>query len=105
MMGQPGPPGQAPQQGYPPLGSQPGSPATQGNMTAPSPSMSHRQPPGGQQHQDPRHSAELNKDLGQINPATLAALKQEVGLADKDYPSLTLEEKVRTAENHRMRGT
>lgn len=91
MMGQPGTHGQAPQQGFPPLGSQPGSPANQGNMAGPSPSMAHRQPQGGAPQQSVN---DLNRDLSQINASSLTAFKNEVGLADKDFPSLTVDEKV-----------
>lgn len=37
---------------------------------------------------------EVNKQLAQINPSALSELKREAGLGDKDFPSLTTEEKV-----------
>ena len=96
MMGQPGAPGQTPQPGFPPLGSQPGSPAAQSSITGPSPRMTPRQPPGVPQ-QDPRQQQlnDLNKDLTAINGPVLTSLKAEIGLSDKDFPSLTVDEKVR----------
>ncbi|KAH8093246.1 hypothetical protein BXZ70DRAFT_1010474 [Cristinia sonorae] len=101
MMGQPSAPGQTPQPGFPPLGSNPGSPATQGNMMAPSPSMSARQPPGvGQQqlHMD------LNRELSMINSATLSSLRSELGLNDKDYQALTVEDRRRIVDLARAKG-
>lgn len=44
-------------------------------------------------------AAEVDWELSQINPAVLLALKQQVGLGDKDYHSLTTKEKARIIIN------
>ncbi|TFY53976.1 hypothetical protein EVJ58_g9139 [Rhodofomes roseus] len=95
-----GPPGigpsHTPQPGSQQLGrspSQPASPAPNGVMPSPSPSMSARQPPGmqyGPQMQD----NPLN-DFLRMPPDAQQRLKQEAKIGDKDLPSLTPEEKVR----------
>ena len=66
--------------------SNPGSPA-QNNLMHPSPSMSHRQPPGM-----PQPSLEM--ELNRIPPPVLQRLKQDIGLAEKDVTAMTHEEKV-----------
>ena len=83
---------QTPQPAFQPLASassQPGSPAQPGNMTAPSPSLASRQPPAAEaaDHQ-------LNTELGLLNKDVLASLKQSLGFANKDLPSLNAAEKV-----------
>lgn len=66
-------------------------------MPNPSPSLMARQPPGPM-HPGPdmRQIQEnsVNNELQRIPQPILSALKQEAGLADKDLPSLTLEDKV-----------
>lgn len=74
------------------LGSQPGSPA-QNNLTAPSPRQMPRQTlPEIRQLQE----TELNQAIMKINPTRLAEIKAEAGCGNKDLPSMTLEDKVRT---------
>ena len=80
--------------------SQPNSPAAQ-SIAGQSPSMVNRQirPPQDamQSMQSMRQlqEAAVNADLLKIESAKLPALKAELGLADKDLPSLTLDDKVR----------
>ncbi len=94
--GQIGGPQQPSQPSYQALAptSHPNSPA-QNPMTAPSPSLSARRLPG-QQPNDIRQMAEsnANHDLFRIDSNKLGELKAEVGLRDKDLPSLTFEDKV-----------
>ncbi len=92
-----GGPHQTPQPAFQPLGpspNQPGSPSQ--NLTAPSPSMVARQPPGLQQQQ--QHQQQIQeqvlKDLGRLGQDMLNQIKTELGLGGKDDLSMTLEEKV-----------
>lgn len=55
-------------------------------MTAPSPSMSARIPPN--------ELAQLNLEIQSIDKNTLQTMKMQLGLADKDFPSLSVAEKV-----------
>jgi len=75
-------------------------------MSHASPSLASRQPPppGGQGPQQqggagpiPGGSREdaVNSDIMLIPQSTLNVLKQELGLGDKDLPSLSMNEKVR----------
>lgn len=68
--------------------SNPGSPAN--NMMQPSPSISHRQPPG----MGPMSMDALNHEIDRIPPPTLLKLKQDANLGDKDTTAMTVEEKV-----------
>ena len=56
----------------------------------PSPSMAARQPPGS----DPRAVEHINNELSRIPPDLIASAKAEAGLGDKDFASLSLDEKV-----------
>ncbi|KAI0923534.1 hypothetical protein AcW1_006465 [Taiwanofungus camphoratus] len=108
LQGSLGPNQQTPQPAFQQLGrspSQPGSPGQSGMMTAPSPSMSARQPPG-MSSGDIRQMQEssLNTDIFRLSAGVLNQLKQEAGLGDKDLPSLTSEEKQRIMNMARRKG-
>lgn len=68
-------------------------------MTQPSPSMANRQPQGGM----PAQEASLNNELARMPPQLVTALRQELGLADKDLQSLTIEDKQRLVTLARQR--
>ena len=86
--GMPGAPHQTPQPAYQQIPgatpSHPNSPAQQPGTTAgPSPSFSVPQPP-----------IDVNAEFWNIDTSKLNELKQELGLAHKDVPSLTIQDKV-----------
>ncbi len=56
----------------------------------PSPSISHRQPPGMAQ---PSHEM-IQQELNRIPPPVLQRLRQELNMPEKDVSAMTLEEKV-----------
>lgn len=102
QLGMPGPPmhsGAFTQ--HPSTPSQPNSPASHG-MLAPSPGMANRTIPtrpaaDGQNPDQMRqlHESSINAELFKIESNKLPELKHELGLAHRDLPSLTVEEKVR----------
>ncbi|PSR71902.1 hypothetical protein PHLCEN_2v12246 [Hermanssonia centrifuga] len=103
--GQTGGPQQASQSSYQALAptSHPNSPA-QNPMTAASPSLTARRLPGPSPN-DMRQMTESNaNDLFRIDSNKLGELKAEVGLRDKDLPSLTYEDKQRILHLARARG-
>ncbi|GBE89455.1 predicted protein [Sparassis crispa] len=79
--------------------SQPGSPAP--NTIARSPSMNAARQASGMAAQ--ALANEVNQELNRIPAAVLNQIKEEVGLADKDYPSLTTEDKQRMIAAARQR--
>ena len=95
--GQPGMPPQMVTPHFQQLGqptSQPNSPAAAQGLTARSPSLANRQlrPQDQARH---LQEAAINSDLLRIESSKLPELKQEAGLAHKDLPSLTMDDKVR----------
>ncbi|GLB41577.1 hypothetical protein LshimejAT787_1001770 [Lyophyllum shimeji] len=109
MNPQQGPPGQ---QGNAPPPSQyqrsPSRAATpgqgQGGMMHPSPSIANRPPPGtGQMMPGGMMDANLNNQLMAIPTATLSQIKQELGMDNKDLPSLTSQDKQRILTVYRTR--
>ncbi|GJE93859.1 hypothetical protein PsYK624_100230 [Phanerochaete sordida] len=83
--------------------SQPNSPAAQG-LPAQSPSMGNRQVRPPQEAMRQLQEAAVNADLLKIESAKLPVLKAELGLADKDLPALTLDDKQRILGFARARG-
>ncbi|KAL6297852.1 hypothetical protein BKA93DRAFT_831194 [Sparassis latifolia] len=79
--------------------SEPGSPAP--NTIARSPSMNAARQASGMAAQ--ALANEVNQELNRIPAAVLNQIKEEVGLADKDYPSLTTEDKQRMIAAARQR--
>ncbi|KIP05563.1 hypothetical protein PHLGIDRAFT_92003, partial [Phlebiopsis gigantea 11061_1 CR5-6] len=86
---------------HPSTPSQPNSPASHG-MHVPSPGMANRtiptRPGADGQNPDPirqLQESSINSELFRIESSKLPELKQELGLAHKDLPSLTVEEKTR----------
>ncbi|EKM50706.1 uncharacterized protein PHACADRAFT_264139 [Phanerochaete carnosa HHB-10118-sp] len=89
-----------PQHGTP---SQPNSPAAAQGITAQSPLLANRQI----RPQDPMRQLQettINQDLLKIESARLPELKHEAGLANKDLPSLTMDDKQRIVGLARARG-
>lgn len=72
--------------------SQPGSPGQAVMPPGPSPLLAARQPQG--MHAQ-INETNINAEISRIPPNILMSLKQEIGLGDKDLPSLTLDDKVR----------
>ncbi|OBZ74237.1 hypothetical protein A0H81_06447 [Grifola frondosa] len=69
--------------------SQPGSPAQNHLLTAPSPSMSARQPPSVA-----ANTQQIEQEFMRMPPPQANQIKAEIGCGDKDLNSLNLEEKV-----------
>lgn len=81
-----------PQMGRPPSRSGTGTPG-KNMMMQPSPSMSARQIPMTAADMRQMENA-INQDIHRFDPGMLMSLKNEVGLGDKDLPSLSLDDKV-----------
>ncbi|KAH9939102.1 uncharacterized protein BXZ73DRAFT_89153 [Epithele typhae] len=102
-----GPPGHmgGPQQnaqpGFSTLGRSPSNPASPaGNaLTGQSPSMMHRVPPGQPMQANPMM---LEGELRRIPPQVLTAIKIEAGLGEKDFSTMSVEEKVRVPSSLRL---
>ncbi|KAG6811308.1 hypothetical protein H0H92_008065 [Tricholoma furcatifolium] len=99
-----GPQGSAPPpQQYPQMGRSPSraaTPSQQGGLLQPSPSMSHRQPPGMQMTPDIAH---LNGQVMNIPTATIAQIKAELGLEGRDINTLSNAEKMKVMQLYRSK--